>query len=97
MNRVSFRLRKEGLPDVEVSFPAVSKSEGKRIIGSIMHKSWSVIDSNISEGVNTDGKRIDWLDRHCSFVADGEYKIGPYKIGELRQMADAGISADAAK
>ena len=37
--------------------------------------------------------RLDWLDHHTAFVADGEYNIGPYKIGELRKMADAGIAA----
>lgn len=42
----------------------------------------------------TDSERLDWLDHHCSFVADYEYCIGPFKVGELRQMADAGIRAD---
>lgn len=42
----------------------------------------------------TDTERLDWLDRHCAFVADPEYKIGPYKVGELRLMADEGILTD---
>ena len=44
--------------------------------------------------VATDTECLDWLDRHCSFVADAEYKIGPYKIGELRKMAYEGILTD---
>lgn len=43
-----------------------------------------------------DGERLDWLDHHCSFVADEPYKIGPYRIGQLRNMADDGIAIDAA-
>jgi hypothetical protein len=43
---------------------------------------------------SSDTDRLDWLDRHCAFVADHEYNIGPFKIGELREMADAGIAAD---
>ncbi len=41
-----------------------------------------------------DSRRLDWLDQHCAFVADQEYNIGPFAIGELRQMADAGLAAD---
>jgi hypothetical protein len=44
----------------------------------------------------SDTERLDWLDKHCAFVADHEYNIGPFKVGELRKMADAGISADKA-
>lgn len=40
--------------------------------------------------------RLDWLDRHCAFVADPEFNIGPYKVGELRNMADDGIKQSAA-
>jgi len=38
--------------------------------------------------------RLDWLDKHCSFVADEPYRIGPYKVGELRKMADDGLETD---
>ena len=41
---------------------------------------------------NTDKERLDWLDWHCSFVASDPYVIGPYKLGELRKMADDGIA-----
>jgi len=41
----------------------------------------------------TDSERLDWLDLHSTFVADGEFNIGPFKVGELREMADAGIKA----
>lgn len=40
-------------------------------------------------------KQLDWLDRNCSFVADAGYNLGPFKIGELRKLADAGIAEDA--
>jgi len=43
---------------------------------------------------NKDKERLDWLDQHTAFVADGEYIIGSYKIGELRKMADDGIAID---
>lgn len=39
-------------------------------------------------------QRMNWLDAHCSFVADHEYNLGPFKIGELRKLADAGIAED---
>lgn len=45
----------------------------------------------------TDSKRLNWLDQHCAFVADSEYALGPYKIGELRKLADAGILTDKIK
>lgn len=38
--------------------------------------------------------RLNWLDKNCSFVADEAYIIGPYKVGQLRQMADDGIEID---
>ena len=41
-------------------------------------------------------ERLNWLDQHCAFVADYEYNLGPFKRGELRLLADAGISADVA-
>lgn len=42
-------------------------------------------------------KRMDWLDNHCSFVADYDYNIGPFKVGELRRMAEAGLAIDEGK
>lgn len=38
--------------------------------------------------------RLNWLDQNCSFVADESYIIGPYKVGELRKLADDGIEID---
>jgi hypothetical protein len=35
--------------------------------------------------------RLDWLDYHCSFVADDCFNLGPFKPGELRKLADAGM------
>ncbi len=46
------------------------------------------------ERLDEDRKRLNWLDLHTAFVADGEYRIGPYKRGELRKMADDGIAID---
>lgn len=37
---------------------------------------------------------MDWLDRHCSFVADSGYNLGPFKVGQLRLLAQAGLAAD---
>lgn len=54
-------------------------------------------DRSIASVQRDDTKRLDWLDKHCAFVADSEYCIGPYKIGELRKMADDGIGIDAAR
>ena len=48
----------------------------------------------VKAGRTTDKERLDWLDQHTAFVADGEYQIGPYKVGELRKMADEGIAID---
>lgn len=39
-------------------------------------------------------REMDWLDDHCSFVADHPYRLGPFKRGELRKLAQAGIAAD---
>jgi len=39
-------------------------------------------------------REMTWLDHHCSFVADYEYNVGPFKIGELRLLAQAGLKAD---
>jgi hypothetical protein len=49
------------------------------------------------DGLREERERLDWLDHHCAFVADSEYSIGPYRIGELRKMADDGIQIDAAR
>ena len=37
--------------------------------------------------------RLDWLDYNCSFVADSHFNLGPFKPGQLRELADAGIKA----
>ena len=44
-----------------------------------------------------DTERLNWLDLHTAFVADGKYFIGPYKAGELRKMADDGIAIEKSK
>lgn len=49
------------------------------------------------ERLRGDRKRLNWLDLHTAFVADGEYIIGPYKTGELRKMANDGIAIDKAR
>lgn len=40
---------------------------------------------------------MSWLDQHCSFVADAKYNLGPFKVGELRKLARAGIEIDKLK
>ena len=37
---------------------------------------------------------MNWLDQNCSFVADAKYNVGPFKVGELRLLAQAGLKAD---
>lgn len=39
---------------------------------------------------------LKWLDKNCSFVADAKYNLGPFQVGELRKLAQAGIAADEA-
>lgn len=39
-------------------------------------------------------REMEWLDQHCSFVADHPYNFGPFKRGELRMLAQAGIAVD---
>ena len=47
--------------------------------------------------VKLDKARLDWLDKHCSCRPNPEYRLRPYMIGELREMADAGMLADKTK
>lgn len=46
------------------------------------------------EKMQLESKRLDWIDWNCSFVASAPYVIGPYKLGELRKMADDGIAQE---
>lgn len=46
------------------------------------------------QDLKLDKQRLDWLDFHTSFVPDEIYRIKPYKVGELRQMADDGLKID---
>lgn len=46
------------------------------------------------EEARKDSQRLDWIDKNASFVCNDPYKIGPYKVGELRKMADDGIAFD---
>lgn len=39
-------------------------------------------------------QEMDWLDLHCSVVADHPYKLGPFRVGGLRLLAQAGLAAD---
>jgi len=41
-----------------------------------------------------DTERLNWIDQNASFVCNEPYRIGPYKVGELRKMADDGIAQD---
>ena len=51
--------------------------------------------SQKGEALRLESRRINWLDWHCCFVASEPYCIGPYKLGELRKMADDGIAQQA--
>ena len=44
--------------------------------------------------ISKDTERLNWIDKNASFVCNEPYKIGPYKVGQLRQMADDGIAHD---
>jgi len=46
--------------------------------------------------MEADERRLNWLDEHCAFVADPEFAIGPFKVGQLREMADEGMRQSAA-
>lgn len=45
----------------------------------------------LREALRQEADRLDWLDWHCSFVANEHYNIGPFREGQLRTMADEGI------
>lgn len=55
---------------------------------------WRQANEELYQQLVIEMQRLNWLDVHCSFVADSEYCLGPFKIGELRQLADAGIAED---
>lgn len=69
--------------------------------GSLMRPlTWREVNEELYEKgieLSADKRRLDWLDLHCSFVADFDYNLGPFKLGELRKLADAGIEADSKK
>lgn len=74
------------------------KASWRYAINCLIHKHRDGESTALSqvEMMKGDAKRLDWLDAHCSFVADHPYAIGPFKVGELRKMADAGLAIDAA-
>lgn len=53
--------------------------------------------AQLMEKLILERERLGWLDMHCSFVADAEYNLGPFKPGELKQLADAGLAEDAGR
>lgn len=54
---------------------------------------WREVNHDLHEMLMLERKRLDWLDKHCSFVADAEFNFGPFKVGQLRDLADAGLKA----
>lgn len=58
---------------------------------------WREVNRQLFVALVLERRRLHWLDHHCSFVADTEYCLGPFQVGELRQLADAGLAADDAK
>lgn len=63
--------------------------------GHVAQSPQSETRETLTEYVPSDTERLNWLDQHCAFVADSEFRIGPYKVGELRKMADDGIAQSA--
>jgi hypothetical protein len=55
---------------------------------------WRQANEEWAEMCMLETRRLNWLDEHCSFVANYDYNLGPFKIGELRKLADAGIAED---
>jgi hypothetical protein len=55
---------------------------------------WREANEGIMQELIKERTRLDWLDQHCAFVADYEYSLGPFKRGELRKLADAGLGVD---
>jgi len=58
---------------------------------------WREMNERLYDRAALEILRINWLDEHCSFVADYPYNLGPFGRGELRKLADAGLAADGAK
>lgn len=56
---------------------------------------WREANQTLFDALILERNRLNWLDAHCSFVADFEYNLGPFKVGELRMLADAGLAVDA--
>src|SRR6476646_7410038 len=47
---------------------------------------WREANEGFYEQYLLEMRRLNWLDAHCSFVADYEYHLGPFKRGELRKL-----------
>jgi len=56
---------------------------------------WREANEELFNELVKERSRLNWLDQHCSFVADHEYCLGPFKVGQLRELADAGLAEDA--
>lgn len=55
---------------------------------------WREVNTHLFDRLALEVQRMNWLDAHCSFVAGDKYNLGPFRVGELRKLADAGIAAD---
>lgn len=53
---------------------------------------WREANEEIYAAYVKEVQRMNWLDENCSFVANHEFNLGPFKVGELRKLADAGIA-----
>lgn len=66
--------------------------------GTLMRPyTWREANERLYQALILEQKRMNWLDQNRSFVADYKYNLGPFKIGELRKLADAGLAADKKK
>ena len=63
--------------------------------GTLMRPTtWREVNESLYNALVLERQRMNWLDDHCSFVADYPYVLGPFQRGELRKLADAGLKAD---
>jgi hypothetical protein len=76
--------------DMRVDAPERCPNDGQ-ILNPL---TWRECNEEIYAEYVLEMRRLNWLDKHCSFVADYDYNLGPFKIGELRKLADAGLAED---
>jgi len=85
---------------LQAGFVLMEEYDWKRSSQAQMDKARFQIESNtrriewLRVELRREKARLDWLDLNCSFVADSHFNLGPFKPGQLRELADAGMKAD---